>query len=468
MLRACVVGSGPAGFYTAKYLLRATPRVCVDMLEALPTPFGLVRSGVAPDHPEVKAVQNDFEAVAEAAAAEGRFRFLGNVRAGRDVGVRELREAYGAVVLAHGAEGDRRLGVPGEDALRGVHSARSFVGWYNGHPDHASEPFAEELAACGDSRTAVVVGQGNVAVDVARMLLAPGELLRGTDMADHALDALEGSGVRRVVLLGRRGPVQGAFTIKELRELTRLPGCAVRVPDARDMDEGYAGASAEEMAASRAVRRKADLLRATHEAAEGGGSDGGGGAAARELQFRFFSSPTALEEDPARPGRVGAVSVERTRLEGPPGAQRAVPTGETDTIPCGLVLRSIGYRAHPADASVPFDERSATVAHEAGRAAPGLYASGWVKRGPSGIIGTNIADARETVATVLADLEAGALRLDTAGADGLPPAAVAGAVAWDGWRRIDAAERARGAACAPPRPRVKMARVDEMLEAARV
>ncbi|KAL4136704.1 hypothetical protein PRIC2_000233 [Phytophthora ramorum] len=399
--RVCVVGSGPAGFYATKYLLKEHSGARVDMLEALPTPFGLVRSGVAPDHPEVKSVMNDFDKV----AADERFRFLGNVRVGEDVTLAELQQHYHAVVLAYGAAGDRELGVQGEH-LHGVMSARSFVNWYNGHP-----AFRDLQLDLQHAETAVVVGQGNVAVDCARILSKNADELATTDIATHAVEALRNSGVKKVFLVGRRGSAQAAFTMKEIRELTKLDGVACIV-DPEDLKRSMTPNSEQEIKEQRARKRMSDLL---GKAAErfAGTID-----AERVVQIKFLSSPAEILADEKDPTRVGAIRVEKTKLEGEPNQQRAVGTGEFEDIPCNLVLRSIGYKSLPIEVNVPFDDRRHVVSNEQGRVVAtsvsgekqpvvGLYCTGWVKRGPSGIIGTNILDARETVSCIVEDFAAG-------------------------------------------------------------
>ncbi|GMF10590.1 unnamed protein product [Phytophthora lilii] len=441
------------------------------MLEALPTPFGLVRSGVAPDHPEVKSVMNDFEKV----AADARFRFLGNVRVGRDVMLAELQRHYHAVVLAYGAAGDRELGVPGE-ALRGVLSARSFVNWYNGHP-----AFRDLELDLQRAQTAVVVGQGNVAVDCARILTKSVDELAATDIATHAVEALRHSGINKVFLVGRRGSAQAAFTMKEIRELTKLDGVAC-VVDPEDLKRSMTPASEQEIKEQRARKRMNDLLGKAAEQFENAGD------AKRVVQIKFLSSPAEILPDENDPTRVGAIRVEKTRLEGEPNQQRAVGTGEFEEIPCNLVLRSIGYKSLPIEADVPFDGRRHVVSNEQGRVVTtsvsgekklvvGLYCTGWVKRGPSGIIGTNIVDARETVSCLVEDLAAGNFLHSEKNADedlgGLdaveelikkrdPSKQL---VRWSDYERVNAEENRRGELVG--KPREKITSVTEMLEVAK-
>ncbi|HEY6054287.1 MAG TPA: FAD-dependent oxidoreductase, partial [Gaiellaceae bacterium] len=387
-LRVAVVGSGPAGFYAAGALLAADPPAEVDMIERLPTPWGLVRLGVAPDHPNIKAVSRAFEKI----AARPGFRFLGNVELGRDLQHEDLVRLYDAVVYAVGAQSDRRMGIPGED-LPGSWPATVFVAWYNGHPDY------QELEFDLDVERAVVVGNGNVAVDVARMLALTPEELNPTDTTDAAIAAICGAGIREIVMLGRRGPVQAAFTTPELKELGELAGADVIV-DPADLELDAASEAALEGDTN--AERNLEVLR-EYAAREPSGKP-------KRLVLRFLSSPVAIHGD----GRVEAVEVVRNRLEPDErGRLAAVPTDERETIPAGLVLRSVGYRG-VAVPGVPFDEGRGTIRNDRGRVldesgaqVPRVYCAGWIKRGPSGVIGTNKKDATETVELLLEDAAAG-------------------------------------------------------------
>ncbi|KAG7401202.1 hypothetical protein PHYBOEH_002386 [Phytophthora boehmeriae] len=466
--RVCVVGSGPGGFYATKYLLKEHAGVHVDMLEALPTPFGLVRSGVAPDHPEVKSVMNDFDKV----AADERFRFLGNVRVGEDVRLAELQQHYHAIVLAYGAAADRELGVPGED-LRGVLSARTFVNWYNGHP--AIRDLDLDLQ---DVETAVVVGQGNVAVDCARILTKDVNELASTDIASHAVEVLRRSGVKKVLLVGRRGSAQAAFTMKEIRELTKLDGVTC-VVDPEDMKRSKTPSSEQEIKEQRARKRMNDLLSKAAEHFDNAND------ADRVVQIKFLSSPAEILADEKDATRVGAIRIEKTRLEGEPNQQRAVGTGDFEDIPCSLVLRSIGYKSLPIEADTPFDNRRHVVSNAQGRVVEtsesgetepvvGLYCTGWVKRGPSGIIGTNIVDARETVGCIVEDFASGKyLHTDQENLAGLeaieklikkrnPDKQL---IRWADYERLNSEENRRGELVG--KPREKITSVDEMLAVAK-
>jgi len=445
-LRVAVVGSGPAGFYAADALLKSEEPVCeVDMFDRLPTPWGLVRLGVAPDHPNIKAVSRAFEKIADRPG----FRFFGNVEIGCNLAHGDLARLYDAVVYAVGAQTDRRMGIPGED-LPGSWPATAFVAWYNGHPDFQDLDF--DLSG----ERAIVVGNGNVAVDVARMLALTAEELAPTDTTDAAIAAIVGSGLRDIVMLGRRGPVQAAFTTPELQELGELLGADV-VVDPADLVLD-AASEAELEGGSVIPRRNLELLReyATRELT----------GKSRTVRLRFRVSPVAILGD----GKVEAVEVARNMLVvDEAGHVRAVATEEREVIPCGIVFRSVGYRG-VALPDLPFDERRATIANRAGRVigedgsqVPGVYCTGWIKRGPSGVIGTNKKDATETVEHLLADARAGLL---PSAEDGDVEALLGSdAVPYAGWQAIDAAERARGEA--QGRPRVKLSRWDELLAAAR-
>jgi ferredoxin--NADP+ reductase len=442
-IRVAVVGSGPAGFYATGALLASDePRVAVDLVDRLPTPWGLVRLGVAPDHPNIKAVSRAFEKIAR----EEGFRFFGNVEIGKDVTHDELLARYHAVVYALGAQTDRRLGIPGED-LPGSWPATAFVAWYNGHPDF------QDLEFDLSHERAVVIGNGNVALDVARMLALTPEELAPTDTTDPAIDAINVAGVEEILVVGRRGPVQAAWTPVEVGELGELAGADVIVdPADLELDEASA---AELDAAPPTVKRNVEHLRAYAARPPEGKR--------RAIRLRFLASPVAILGD----GKVEAIELVRNVLvDG-----RAVATDEREIVECGIVFRSVGYRGVPLT-GVPFDESTGTVPNDRGRVlrddgAPlqGVYAAGWIKRGPSGVIGTNKKDATETVQLLLEDARAGRLPEPPAGAldellveRGLPH------VLYEGWEAID--ERERGLGEPLGRPRVKLCTWDELLEAA--
>ena len=448
--RVAIVGSGPAAFYAAAALLASEdPRVEVDLIERLPTPWGLVRLGVAPDHPQLKTVSRAFEKI----AARPGFRFLGNVEVGRDVSHEELAGVYDAVLYAVGSQTDRRLGIPGED-LPGSWAATELVAWYNGHPDF------QHLGFDLSHERAVVIGNGNVALDVARMLALTREELAPTDTTDAAIAAIVGSGIREILVLGRRGPVQAAWTSPELGELGDLAGADVLVDPAELELEPVS--EAELVHGSNIVQRNVEILREFAARTPAGKP--------RVVRLRFRTSPVAILGEQ----RVEAIEVARNRLEGDePGGVRAVATDERELIPCGIVFRSVGYHG-VALQGLPYDERSGTIPNEGGRVLnasgapiPGVYCAGWIKRGPTGVIGTNKKDATETVELLLEDARAGRLpeRTSTGWLDNLLAGRGVEVVAYDGWERIDAAERARGEE--QGRPRVKLCRWDELLAAAR-
>jgi ferredoxin--NADP+ reductase len=448
LIRVAVVGSGPAAFYATGHLLASELPVEVDMIERLPTPWGLVRLGVAPDHPQLKTVSRAFEKI----AARPRFRFLGNVEVGRDVTHVELMQAYDAVVYAVGAQTDKRLGIPGED-LPGSWSATELVAWYNGHPDF------QELDFDLSGERAVVVGNGNVALDVARMLALTREELAGTDTTDPAIEAIVSSGIKEIVVLGRRGPVQAAWTAPELAELGELAGADVVVdPSELALD---ASSSRELEAATALVKRNVEVLRdfASREPA----------GKARVVRLRFCVSPVAILGD----DHVQAVEVVRNRLEADgAGRVRAVPTDAREVIPAQIVFRSVGYRG-TALPGAPFDEATGTmpntagrVLDESGRPIAGLYCAGWIKRGPTGVIGTNKKDATETVDLLLEDVHAGLVpRGRERDLDALLADREIDVVSYEGWEAIDALERARGEK--EGRPRVKLCTWGDLLAAAR-
>jgi ferredoxin/flavodoxin---NADP+ reductase len=443
-----VVGSGPAGFYATGVLLGGEVPVEVDLIERLPTPWGLVRLGVAPDHPKIKSVSRAFEKIADRPG----FRFLGNVEAGRDLHHSDLVRLYDAVVYTVGAQSDRRMGIPGED-LPGSWPATEFVAWYNGHPDFQDLDF--DLAV----ERVVIVGAGNVAVDVARMLALTPEELAPTDTTDAAITAIIGAGIKEIVMLARRGPAQAAFTTPELIELGELAGCDV-VVDPSDLELDPASAAALEGDTN--ATRNLEVLREFAARPLHGHS--------RRLHLRFLVSPVELLGDE----RVEAVEIVRNRLEmDDSGRLAAVPTGERETIPCGLVFRSVGYRG-VALPEVPFDERRGTIRNDHGRVLdesgaplPGVYCAGWIKRGPSGVIGTNKKDATETVELLFDDVRDGRLApkgATAAAVDALLAERGVKVVGQEGWAAIDEAERAAGEKVG--RPRVKLAGWDELLDAA--
>lgn len=452
-LRVAVVGAGPAGFYVAeRFLLKGDVPVQLDMYERLPTPYGLVRFGVAPDHEKIKNVTRVFDKV----AAHPGFRFFGNVEVGRDLSLGDLARYYHQICFTTGAQTDHQMGIPGEDLERS-HSATEFVAWYNGHPEFRDRVF--DLAV----ERVAVVGVGNVAVDVARMLCRTPEELETTDVADYALEALRRSPVREVTLLGRRGPAQAAFTNPEVRELGEMPGADIRVlPEEVELDP----VSRRQLEANedKGTEKKLEILR-DFAARERVGKP-------KLLTIRFLVSPIELIGDAA--GCVIGMRMMKNVLVEDDGRIRPRPTGVVEELPVEMVFRSVGYRGVPLD-GLPFDERSGVVPNERGRVVDpasgtpvrGVYVSGWIKRGPTGVIGTNKPDAVETVETMIEDVTRGAA-LEPAEPD---PGAIERfvrrrcprCVSYPDWLRIAEVEASRGKALG--RPRVKFTTVEEMLRA---
>jgi ferredoxin--NADP+ reductase len=453
-LRVAIVGAGPAGYYAADHLLKQGGVIVeVDMIDRLPTPYGLVRAGVAPDHQKIKSVTAAFDKV----AAHPRFRFYGGVEFGKTVAVADLRRHYHQILYSTGAETDRRMGIPGED-LKGSHPATEFVAWYNGHPDYRDCQFdlSQEHAA--------VVGVGNVAVDVARILCRSHEELATTDIADYALEALRESRIKEVYLLGRRGPAQAAFTNPEVKELGELADAdAVARPDEVELDA--LSRAAIEASQDRATLKKVEILKEYARRPPGGKP--------KTLIIRFLVSPVALSGNEA--GEVVAMRLVRNRLEATAtGTLQAKPTDQFETLPVGLVFRSVGYRGVPLP-GVPFHESGGVILNEAGRVLDpttkqpvlGEYAAGWIKRGPTGVIGTNKPDAAQTVVCMMEDLAAGRVlspaEPETAAAERMMRARQPKYVSYQDWLRLNTLEVARGRAAG--RPRVKFTRVEDMLAA---
>lgn len=448
-VRIAIVGAGPAGFYATEALLKQPNLVCtIDIFNRFPTPYGLVREGVAPDHQSIKAVTRVFDRI----ATDPRVRYFGNVTFGSDIMHDDLKALYDQIVYAVGAQADRRMGIPGEELI-GSFPATAFVGWYNGHPNY------RDLSIDLAQERVVVVGNGNVAMDVARILITDPDDLAKTDIADYALAQLRESKVREVIMLGRRGPAQAAFTNAELKEFGALTGVRVVVdPQDLELDPRSAQALTEDKVAARNL----DILREFAERTDWGGE--------RTIRMHFLVSPVEVIGDQ---GRVAAVRVERNRLVlDDTNELRAKGTGQYETIEAGMVLRSVGYRGVPL-AGVPFDERSATIANAAGRVIQttngetvvGEYVVGWAKRGPSGIIGTNKPDAVATVAAMVEDIP----HLSGVSDEDRDPERIGALlhsreieyVSFADWKVLDAYEIARGAeqGC----PRVKVTQVAEML-----
>lgn len=444
--RAAVIGGGPAGFYTAESLIKSHSTAEVDIFDRLPTPYGLVRYGVAPDHQQIKSIARMLARIGQ----HERVRFLGNVEFGRDLQLADLLSHYHAVVFASGAPSDRRLGIPGED-LPGSISATEFVAWYNGHPDY------RQLQPDLSSETAVVVGLGNVAIDLTRILAKSVAELSRTDIADHALEQLAESRVREIILIGRRGPAQTRFTTKELRELGELDNADIIVDPAELELDPYSEMEADSDAMT---KRNLEVMRQFSTRPVTGKP--------RRVHLRFLRSPVELRGS----GRLEEAVLERNELSGAPGlGLSATGTGELETLSTGLLLRSVGYRG-TALPGVPFDpaasvipnERGAVLAEPHGEPVPGLYTVGWIKRGPSGVIGSNRADAMETVQRLLEDTPrtlSGPVTRDAILQ--LLRSRNVRAVDFSDWEQLDRLELERGQQ--QGRPRVKLVDVEAMLEA---
>ncbi|MFD3162766.1 FAD-dependent oxidoreductase [Herpetosiphon sp. NSE202] len=453
-LRVAIIGSGPSAFYAADHLLKQSDLVIeVDMFDRLPTPFGLVRGGVAPDHQKIKTVTKAFNLVAK----NPRFRFFGYVEYGKDLSHADLVEHYHQILYATGAQSDRHMGIPGED-LTNSFPATAFVAWYNGHPDyrHLQFDLSQERVA--------VVGVGNVAIDVARILCLSHEELARTDIADHALEALSKSNIKEVYLLGRRGPAQAAFTTPEVKELGELEEAdVVAIPSEVALDD--VSRAALEAGGDKAAQKKVELLQGYAERQPEGKK--------RRLIFRFLVSPTEVLGD--SDGRVAGLRLAKNELyASDAGSIASRPTGESEDLPVGLVFRSVGYRGAPL-VDVPFNERWGTFLNQKGRILDptsqqpkaGEYTAGWIKRGPSGVIGTNKPDAVETVQCMLEDVAAGQLlspsHADRESIEKLVQVRQPNYVTFADWQRLDEIEVANGVATG--RPRVKFTSIEDMLAA---
>ena len=474
-IRCAIVGSGPAGFYTAKYLLEKSSRTTVDILESLPTPYGLVRQGVAPDHQEVKSVMSTFKDVAKSS----RFRFFGNVAVGsiddesikNQISIDELKKAYDVVVLAYGASSDKELDIPGE-RLNGVLSARSFVNWYNGHPNykHIGESFDLKKV-----KRVVVIGQGNVAIDCARILLKSTEELEMTDISAHALAALKESSVEEVVIIGRRGHIQASFTIKEIRELTKLDDVSVHISQA-ELDSSMTEVSKLELENSRPKHRIVELI---NKIASDTTARGSIDTNSKKITFRFLLTPERISGTNENETDVASLTLAKNKLTVEGSKQKATATEEKETIECELILKSVGYQSESM-AGVPFDTMRNVVPNHKGRVIlssheekgfveydNNLFVCGWLKRGPSGIIGTNITDAKETVESILEDI---ALKKDFIKCDpvlNIPALSSPSVICWEDYLRIECEEERRGTSSSPPKPREKICDIADLLVVAK-
>ncbi len=444
-LRVAIVGSGPSGFYATEALIKSDLVVEIDLIERLPAPFGLVRNGVAPDHPKLKQAIEVYKKIAQSP----KFNFVGNVTVGKDIQAEELQQTHHAVIYTYGAETDRKLGIPGED-LRGSYTATEFVGWYNGHPDYRDRAF--DLS----HETVVVIGQGNVAADVSRILAKSVDELKHTDISQHALEVLAESKIKKIYIVGRRGPVQAKFASKELKEFLEIENCRAYIDPAElQLNE----ISQQELAEKegRGAKKNVEIFQ---KFADSEDTD-----RPRICTSTFLKSPIRLEGN----GQLEKVVLEINELAGEPFKQSAKGTGETMEIDCGILFRSIGYNGVPIP-GVPFYEHWGTIPNKEGRitteqdgdVVTGLYTAGWIKRGPSGIIGTNRACAVETVHFLLEDVE----KFDATkpGREGLYKILDSNGVQYinySQWEIIDAAEIAAGEPMG--KPREKFTRRDEML-----
>lgn len=462
-----IVGSGPAGFYTAKYLLEQNKSLKIDIFEALPCPYGLVRYGVAPDHPEVKTVTNTFDEI----AASPRVRYFGNVEIGDNnsahhdnhLPLTSLIENYSKVVLSYGAHSDHNLNIPGE-SLKGVVSSRNFVNWYNGHPYF--QTLHNENFSLSNCTNVIVIGQGNVALDCARVLAKSTDSLASTDISLIALSQLQQTQVKNIYILGRRGHVQSAFTIKELRELTKLSNVNVHI-DPVDLQNGLTGSSQSELESSRPKKRIVELMQAIAEKSKEYTQEDI--STRKNIYIKFLTSPVEVLPSLADTQFVGQLKLHKNKLTGEPFRQSPKSTGEEYLVPCDLLIKSIGYKCISISSLMPFDSKRNVVQNEEGRVVPGkVYVSGWLKRGASGIIGTNITDAKETVQHVLEDLEKEQIESDN---DYDPiqtirqhyPQVIGRSVSWNQVSKLLSHEKQLGETSQPQSIRKKVLSVDEML-----
>ena len=448
-IKVAIVGSGPAAFYAADHLQKKLgERVFIDMFEKLPTPHGLVRSGVAPDHQKIKSVARVYDKI----ASSPQFRFFGLVEFGKHLMLEDLYKRYNQIILATGAQTDRKMGIPGENLI-GSHTATEFVGWYNSHPDHMG------LGFDFSGKKVVIVGVGNVAVDVARILSLSREEMQKTDIADYALEQLVESGIKEIHMLGRRGPAQAAFTNPELRELEKLEDADLLTladeaqPDSLTLEE-------LEHKPDRAAKTKIDLIKKASERVP---------SKSKKIIIRFLVSPVEIIAGEDK--KVKSVKVVKNRLyRSDDGSLRPKPTDETEEISADLVFRSVGYRGIPLR-GVPFDDRSGIIPNEKGRVLdktggnpiPGLYTTGWIKRGPTGVIGTNKTDSGETVSCMIKDIEReNTLRPELTSAESIKELLDEKHISYNEWLQVDSFEKREGEK--QGKPRVKVSRLEEILE----
>jgi len=450
-LRVAIIGAGPSGFYAADALFKSKLNVQVDAFDKLPTPFGLLRGGVAPDHQQMKTVGKYYDRVAT--KNEERFNFFGNVEIGKDISIEELKQYYHAIIFSYGSSSDKKTGLNGEE-LKGSFSAREFVGWYNGHPDYADYNFdLSQESVC-------IIGQGNVAVDVARILAKTPEELSTSDIAQHALDQLAKSNIKEIHMIGRRGPVQAAFTSLEAEELGKLDDCDIIVKK-EDLILDKANQEELDHESSNKARKNYKVMQELAEKETGSKS--------KRIEIRFFQSPSNI----IGKDHVEALECEEVTLEGDAFNQRAIPTGKTITIPCGLLFRSIGYKGVGIE-GLPFDDKRGVIPNEKGSVTDtngnkvtGLYTSGWIKRGPSGVLGTNKPCSTETVSTLLEDIDQ-LIDCPTPSTDAILELLKSRSVefvTYQDWQVIDEKELSRGEAVG--KPREKFITYTELLDASR-
>ena len=453
-LRVAIIGAGPTGFYAADHLFKQKNTVVeIDMFDKLPTPFGLVRFGVAPDHQKIKSVTKAFDRTAQ----KPNFRFYGNVAFGKDIFLEDLQQYYHQIILTTGAQSDRKIGIPGED-LAGSHPATEFVAWYNGHPDYRNFKFdlSQERVA--------VVGVGNVAMDVARILTRTADELAKTDIADYALQALAESNIKEVYVLGRRGPAQAAFTNPEIKELGEMADADINIlPKEAQLDP--LSEEVLETSQDRTTLKKLEIIQSYANRPPTGAS--------RQITLRFLVSPVELMGN-HESGLTAMRLVKNELYATEAGTLRPRATNQFEEVPVGLVFRSVGYRGLPLP-NIPFNDSWGVILNQLGRVLnadtqqpeTGLYTAGWIKRGPSGVIGTNKPDAVETVTCMMEDLSNGVVltpsQPDIAAAKQLVTARQPNTVSYDDWLKLDALEVANGEALG--RPRLKFTCVEEMLAA---
>ncbi|RAP38865.1 NADP oxidoreductase [Candidatus Marinamargulisbacteria bacterium SCGC AAA071-K20] len=447
-LRVAIIGGGPSGFYAADSLFKSQLNINVDIFEKLPTPYGLLRGGIAPDHQKMKSVASYYERVA--VKNEDHFNYFGNIEVGKDITIQELQTYYDALIFSYGSESDKSLGIQGED-LQGSHSAREFVGWYNGHPEYT------ELNFDLSQDSAVVIGLGNVAIDVVRILAKTPKELASSDIVSYAQDALKDSQVKNIHMIGRRGPAQAAFTRLEIQELGELEDCDI-VVHKKDLKLTEASITESEDPKNSKAKKNLEILYNLSEKTPVGKS--------KTIHIHFFKSPKVIKGEKM----VESIDFDRNKLIGEPFKQKVAPTGIEETIDCGLVFRSIGYKGTPI-AGVPFDEKAGIIPNKKGavisedhKPITGLFTSGWIKRGPSGVLGTNKSCSQETVETLLNTLNNLSEAPNRDSDDLLEELSNKGldVVNFLDWKRLDSEEVLRGSQIG--KPREKFTSIKDMIK----